>query len=135
MGDGGNPRKKPAAKCLPAGPKAGIIAVLTLSGWRALTPAHIMATTFPGEVALDRDFTFPTAAGFALYLVLRGIIGALFELTLASRNAGLQIVPVGALADSGRDCISFATPWRNINPLITLYTHRGPAMASHSRAG
>ena len=61
-----------------AGLEAGVIAALILLGWLALlglvsafhrTAANIMATTFYGEAALGREFTFRTVAGIALYLV------------------------------------------------------------------
>ena len=74
---------------------------LYLLGWLALasawyrrsiwTTANIMATTFSGEAAWP-GFHSRTVAGLALYLVLYGIIGALFGLTLASRDASLRIL-------------------------------------------
>jgi len=128
-----------------AGLEAGIIAALVLLGWLALasawyrrsiwTAANIMATTFYGEAALGRDFTFRTVAGIALYLVLYGAIGALFGLTLASRDASLRTILIGALVGLGWYYLSFAILWQNINPLIPLYTHRGPMMAGHALYG
>ncbi len=113
----------------------------SLLGWLALAstwyrrsdpldwpPANIMATTFYGEAALGRGFTFRTVAGLALYLVLYGIIGALFGLTLASRDASLRITLIGVLVGLGWYYLSFAILWRNINPLILLYTQSGPCM-------
>src|SRR5271165_1753318 len=100
MGDGEDPNKNRETHGLLAGLQAGVIAALILLGWLALasawyrrsiwTAANIMATTFYGEAALGREFTFRTVAGIALYLVLYGTIGALFGLTLASRGAGLR---------------------------------------------
>jgi hypothetical protein len=108
MGDGEDPHKIPGA--------LGLIAALVLLGWLALasTAAKIMDTTFYGEAALGREFTFRTVAGIALYLVLYGTIGARFGLTLASRGVGL-----------GWYYLSFAILWRNINPPTPLYTHSG----------
>jgi|SRR5580658_4073732 hypothetical protein len=141
MGDGENPDKKSEADGLLAGLEAGIIAALILLGWLALasalyrrsiwTAANIMATTFYGEAALGRDFTSRTVAGIALYLVLYGAIGALFGLTLASRDASLRITLIGVLVGLGWYYLSFAFLWQNINPLIPLYTHRGPFMFGH----
>ena len=93
-----------------------------------------MATTFYGEAALGRQFTYRTVAGIALYLVLYGIIGALFGLTLASRDASLRITLIGALVGLGWYYLSFALLWQNINPLIPLYTHRGPMVLGHTLA-
>jgi hypothetical protein len=144
MGDGEDPHKK-TAEALLAGLVAGVIAALTLRGWLALssawyrrsirTAANIMATTFYGEAALGRSFSFRTVAGIALYLVLRGTIGALFGLTLANRDASLRITPIGVLVGLGWYYLSFAILWQNINPLIPLYTHRGPMMAGHALYG
>jgi hypothetical protein len=67
--------------------------------------------------------------------LLAGIVGALFGLALANRDTGLRITLIGALVGLGWYYLSFAILWRNINPLITLYTHRGPMMAGHSNAG
>jgi hypothetical protein len=145
MGVGENPHEKREAHALLAGLESGIMAVLVLLGWLALVSAwyrrsiwtapNIMATTFYGDAALGRNFTSRTVAGIALYLVLYGIIGALFGLTLASRDASLRITLIGVLVGLGWYYLSFAILWRNINPLITLYTHRGPMMAGHALYG
>ncbi len=142
MGDGEDPNKNREAQGLLAGLQAGVIAALVLLGWLALasawyrrsvwTAANIMATTFYGEAALGRQFSFRTVAGIALYLVLYGAIGALFEITLASRDASLQIDGIGAPVGRGWNYLSFANLWWNINPLILLYTHGGLAMAGHA---
>jgi len=145
MGDGEDPNKNREAHSLLAGLESGIIAALVLLGWLALasawyrrsiwTAANIMATTFYGEAALGREFTFRTVAGIALYLVLYGTIGALFGLTLASRGAGLRITLIGVLVGLGWYYLSFAILWQNINPLIPLYTHSGPMMVGHALYG
>src|SRR5580700_5589197 len=145
MGDGEKPHKKREADGLLAGLEAGVLAALILLGWLALasawyrrsiwTAANIMATTFYGEAALGREFTFRTVAGIALYLVLYGAIGALFGLTLASRDASLRTTLIGVLVGLGWYYLSFAILWQNINPLIPLYTHRGPMMAGHALYG
>ena len=145
MGDGENPDKKREADSLLAGLEAGIIAALILLGWLALasawyghsiwTAANIMATTFHGEAELGREFTSRTVAGLALYLVLYGIIGALFGLALASRDASLRMTLIGVLVGLGWYYLSFAILWQNIDPLIPLYTHRGPMMAGHALYG
>ncbi|HXM39641.1 MAG TPA: hypothetical protein VN924_00220 [Bryobacteraceae bacterium] len=110
MGAGENPHKKSEADTLQSGLDAGIVAAPNLPVWLAL----VMAATFCGEAVLGRDFPFRTVAGLALYQVLCGIVGALFGL--------------------GWYYLSFAILLRNINPLITLYTHRGTLMAARSEA-
>ena len=145
MGGGENPHKNWEMDGLLAGLEAGIVAALVLLGWLALasawyrrsiwTAANIMATTFYGETALGRGFTYRTVAGLALYLVLYGTIGALFGLALASRDASLRMTLIGVLVGLGWYYLSFAILWRNINPLIPLYTHRGPMMAGHALYG
>jgi len=127
--------------CLLAGLEAGILAALVLLGWLALasawyrrsiwTTANIMATTFYGEKALGGLFTSRTVAGVALYLVLYGIVGALFGLALAGRAASHRLTLLGVLAGLGWFYLSFALLWRNVNPLISLYTHWGPMMVGH----
>jgi len=37
----------------------------------------------------------------------------------------------GVLVGLGWYYLSYALVWRNLNPLITLYTHGGPMMAGH----
>ena len=124
-----------------AGLEAGIVAVMILLGWLALasawyrrsiwTTANIMATTFYGEAALRRGFTSRTVAGLALYVVLYGIIGALFGLAVPSRSASFRVTLTGVLVGLGWYYLSYALLWRNLNPLITLYTHSGPMVAGH----
>jgi hypothetical protein len=105
MGSGKDPHKKVEAYGLLAGPEA----------------------TFYGEAAMSQEFTSRTIAGLALYLVLYGIIGALFGLTLASQDASFRTTLIGVLVGFGWYYLSFAILWQNINPLIILYTHRGAA--------
>jgi hypothetical protein len=90
-----------------------------------------MATTFYGEAALTPRFSSRTLAGLALYLVLYGIIGALFGLAVPTRAPGLRMTLMGVLVGLGWYYLSYALVWRNLNPLITLYTHVGPMMAGH----
>jgi hypothetical protein len=145
MGDGENPHQKSRSYVILAGLESGIVAALALLGWLALasawyrhsiwTAANIMATTFYGEAALGRDFTSRTVEGLALYLVLYGIIGALFGLTLANRDASLHTTVIGVLVGLGWYYLSFAILWQNIDPLIPLYTHRGPMILGHALYG
>lgn len=131
---------RPAASLL-AGLEAGVLATLALLGWLALTSAwyrrsiwttaNIMATTFYGEAALGGMFTSRTVAGLALYLVIYGTVGAVFGLALASRGAGTRVALIGVLAGIGWYYLSFTLFWRNINPLLSLYTHRGPMIVGH----
>jgi hypothetical protein len=141
MADGENRHNGRQAFGLLAGLEAGIVATLNLLGWLALasawyrhsiwTTANIMATTFYGEAALSSGFTSRTLAGLALYLVLYGIIGALFGLAVPIRGAGLRVTLIGVLVGLGWYYLAFALLWRDINPLISLYTHNGPMLAGH----
>jgi hypothetical protein len=141
MGDGEKAHRHGETDCLLAGLEAGIVAVLILLGWLALasawyrrsiwTTANLMATTFYGEAALSRGFSTRTLAGLALYLVLYGIIGALFGLAIQNRGSGIRVTLTGALVGLGWYYLSYALLWRTLNPLIPLYTHNGPMLAGH----
>ncbi len=145
MSDGENPYPIGPSASMLAGLEAGIIATLALLGWLALasawyrrsiwTTANIMATTFYGEAALGGMFTSRTVAGLALYLVIYGSVGAVFGLALASRSAGTRVALIGVLAGLGWYYLSFTLFWRNMNPLIPLYTHRGPMIVGHALYG
>jgi hypothetical protein len=145
MANGEQANKNREAYRLLAGLEAGIVAVLILLGWLALTSAwyrhsiwttaNLMATTFYGEAALSQKFTFRTLAGLALYVVLYGIIGALFGLVVQSRSTGPRLMLIGVVVGLGWYYLSFALLWRTLNPLITLYTHSGPMMAGHAIYG
>jgi hypothetical protein len=145
MDDSENPHTTRPLDGLLAGLASGVVAVLSLLSWLALasawyrrsiwTTANIMATTFYGEAALRRNFTFRTLAGLALYVVVYGTIGALFGISLQTRGAGLRLVLVGVLVGLGWYYFSFVLLWRKLNPLITLYTHSGPMIAGHMLYG
>jgi prepilin signal peptidase PulO-like enzyme (type II secretory pathway) len=140
MGDGENPHMPPA-HCLLAGLETGVVAAVMLIGWLALasawyrrsiwSTANIMATNFYGEAALGRGFTFRSLAGLALYLVLYGIIGALFGLAVQTHPAGVRLSAIGVLVGIGWYYLSFHVLWRTVNPLLTLYTHNAPMVAGH----
>ncbi len=141
MVDGENRRAARVLDGLLAGLEAGVLAALALLGWLALasawyrrsiwTSANIMATTFYGDAALGGMFTSRTLAGLSLYLALYGIAGALFGLALAGRGPRLPIALCGILAGLAWYFLAFDLLWRNLNPLIALYTHRGPMLAGH----
>ena len=141
MGDGEQAHANPAGASILAGLQAGVIAALALLGWLALagawyrrsmwTAANIMSTNFYGEAGLSGAFTFRTVTGLALYVALYGIIGALFGLALASHTASRYLTMIGVLAGLGWYYLLFVMLWRNLNPLISLYTHCGPMIAGH----
>lgn len=145
MGDGEKEHKNAEAHSLLAGLEAGIVAALVLLGWLALTSAwyrrsiwnaaNIMATTFYGEAALSRRFSYRTMTGLALYLVLYGTIGALFGLAVQTRGTRLRMTLIGVLVGLAWYYLSYALLWRYLNPLITLYTHTGPMIAGHALYG
>lgn len=141
MSGGENRHNDALADCLLAGLETGVVAVWILLAWLALssawyrrsiwTPANIMATTFYGEAALKRGFSSRTLAGLALYIILYGIIGAMFGLAVHSRGPSPRIALIGALAGLGWYYLSYTLLWRNLSPLIPLYTHTGPAILGH----
>jgi hypothetical protein len=141
MGASDNAHRNRAGYSLLAGLEAGVIAALILLGWLALasawyrrsiwTTANIMATTFYGDAALGRGFTFRTLAGLALYLILYGTIGALFGIAVQSRGPGTRVVLIGVVVGLGSYYLFYAVLWRTLNPLITLYTHGTPTIAGH----
>jgi hypothetical protein len=141
MGDSQKANTRQEGYCLLAGLQAGVVAVLILLGWLAIasawyrrsvwTTANVMATTFYGPAALSRGFTSRTLAGLALYLVLYGTIGALFGLAVQSRGAGLRVTLIGVIVGLSWYYLSYTLVWRNLNPLVTLYTQHGPMMAGH----
>src|ERR1700729_1691120 len=118
MGDGENGRQNREGRRLLAGLEAGIVAALILLGWLALasawyrrsiwTTGNIMATTFYGEAALTPRFSSRTLAGLALYVVLYGIIGALFGLAVPNRPPGLRLTLTGVLVGLGWYYLSYA---------------------------
>jgi len=64
-----------------------------------------------------------------------GVIGALFGLTLAGRPAGLRTTLIGTAVGLGWYYLSFSILWRNVNPLIPLYTHPAPDVFGHALFG
>ena len=61
--------------------------------------------------------------------------GDWFGWTRANRDTSLRTTLIGLGFGPGCYDLSFPIPWRNINPLIPLYTHSAPWMAGRALYG
>jgi len=130
-----------------AGLQAGMAGALVMLAW--LTAAmlwvhhsvwwfpNLMATTFGGDAALQQGFGRYTASGLALHLTQYSLVGVAFAVLTAMPLPG-----VGKLVDSGLVLagviigvawyyLMYGLVWKNVNPLISLYSPDRAILVAH----
>ena len=140
MGADQEPRT-PAYRYALAGLEAGMmaaLAMLALLGSASIlyrksfwTSPNILASTFYGEAALRDRFSGTTFSGLAFYLLIYGVLGALFGLAIRDQRNVLRVMCIGILAAIAWYYFSFGVMWKRCNPLVVLYTHDRPMFAGH----
>lgn len=115
-----------------AGIQAGVGGTLVLLGYLALDSAwhrrsiwlvpNLLASTFYGESAYQPRFGTRTSTGFALLLVLYGVLGALFGLVVRDQGSRLRITLLGLIFGTGWFFLSFDVLWKYVNPMVRLYS-------------
>ena len=140
MDAGDRPQVLPGMTLL-AGLEAGMAGVVLMLGWLSLaslwnrhpawTTVRLMATNFYGESALHAGFGRIWLAGIAVYLALYSALGALFALGLQGRVPRLRPAVAGVVWGLAWYYILFGIAWKQLNPLITLYTHDSPMLVGH----
>ena len=137
----GNAPKGSITPYLLAGLQTGVMAVLGMLAWIGVwamwyrrsfwTAPNLVASTFYGESALRNRFTLHTFSGLAVYLLVYGLLGMLFALTVQDRRRSLRVTCFGILFALAWYFLSFGWIWKHWNPLVPLYTHDRPMFAGH----
>jgi cytochrome c biogenesis protein CcdA len=71
------------------------------------------------------------AIGLALYLIIYGLLGAIFGLAMRDHGSSLRILLIAVVIGLGWYYLWFGFLWKAVNPLIPLYTHDRPMLAGH----
>ena len=133
-----SPRVWAALAGFEAGMAGGLVLLLGVglaSSWYRGSfwgPANIMASTFYGDDAIGRGFSWNTLSGIAVYLILYSLFGALFG--AAMHRSGWsrgRLTLLGMLAGLAWYYFCFSLLWKYANPLIPLYTHDRPMFWGH----
>lgn len=136
-GDLGRPNRLLAL----AGIQAGIVGALVLLGYLAVDSAwhrrsvwmvpNLLASTFYGESAYQAGFRVRTSAGLALLLVLYGLLGLLFALTVRDHGTRMRVLMAGLIYGTGWFFLSFDILWKHVNPLVHLYSPDRAMLVGH----
>lgn len=124
-----------------AGIQAGVVGALTLVGYLALDSAwhrrsvwtvpNLFASTFYGESAYRQGFHVRTSAGIALFVVVYGLLGALFGLVMRDHGSPLRVAMLGLIYGTGWFFLSFDWLWKHVNPLVPLYSPDRAMLVGH----
>jgi hypothetical protein len=124
-----NPRPRALSAFL-AGLEGGTIGVLCMLAWLGVsalwqqrsfwTAENLMATVFYGNRAIRSGFAGETLSGLAAYVVLYGLLGALFAALLRDRFPRMRIFLLSLAFALGWYYLSFRLLWRSVMPLVSL---------------
>jgi hypothetical protein len=127
------------------GIEAGVIGgiamlALLVSGslWRGdpwWMPSNLLGSTFYGARALSAGPDRATLAGGALHVFMTGSIGGAFGLVCGGIPHRRRLVLLGTLAGLMWQGLADALVWRNINPLVPLYSPQPATLLSHGLFG
>jgi hypothetical protein len=124
-----------------AGIEAGIVGALILLCYLALDSAwhhrsiwivpNLLASTFFGESAYRPGFGAGTSAGVALLLLLYGLLGLLFALTVRDHGTRIRVLLAGVIYGTAWFFLSFDILWMHVNPLVKLYSPDRAMLLGH----
>jgi hypothetical protein len=124
-----------------AGLEAGMAAVLVMLAWLAFasiwyrhsawTTINLMGSVFYGESALEPRLGRASLTGLAAYLLLYSILGSLFALVVEGRMPRLRKSLLGVVWGLAWYYLLFGLIWKQVAPLVLLYTHDSPMMVGH----
>jgi len=98
------------------------------SFWAA---ANLMASTFYGDDSIHTGFARSTVTGIAFYIVLYGLLGALFAYGISGRIRGLRLFLAGVVFGAAWYYFSFGLLWKNVSPLLVLLHPQRPTLVGH----
>lgn len=124
-----------------AGIQAGVAGALFLLGYLALdskwhgrsvwTVPNLLASTFYGESAYRQGFGSRTSSGVALFVVLYGLLGALFGLVMRDHSTRARTFVFGLIYATAWFFLSFSWLWKFINPIIIIYNPDRAMLIGH----
>jgi hypothetical protein len=95
---------------------------------------NLLGSTFYGSRAFRSGVSMATLSGTAFHLVITGTLGTLFGLACGAL-ARQRLVLLGIVAGVFWYYFADAVLWRQINPLVPLYTFAPGAIVSHGVFG
>jgi hypothetical protein len=99
------------------------------------TTPNLLGTTFYGMRAFRGAPNQATLAGGAFHLVITGIVGAAFGLVCGDISPRRRLVLMGTLAGLVWYGLADAVFWRQVNPLVILYSPQLATLLSHALFG
>lgn len=124
-----------------AGLEAGMAAVLAMLAWLAFASVwyrhsawisiNLMASVLYGDAALRPGLGRSSMTGFALYLLLYSMLGALFALVVEGRAPRFRRALLGVIWGLAWYYLLFGLVWKHAAPLMLLYTHDSPMLVGH----
>ncbi len=96
---------------------------------------NLLGTTFYGLRAFRGAPNQATLAGGAFHLVIAGTVGAAFGLMCGDVSPRRRLVLLGTLAGLAWYGLADAVFWRQVNPLVPLYSPQPATLLSHALFG
>jgi hypothetical protein len=96
---------------------------------------NLLGSTFYGLRAFRSGVSMATLSGVAFQVVITGTVGVVFGLLCGAMGGRSRLLLVGVAAGMFWYYLANALLWRQINPLIPLYSFVPAALASHGVFG
>jgi hypothetical protein len=130
-------RQPAVISSLLAGLQSGMLGVCWMLAWLGINSEiqnrsfwislNLMATAFYGSGAIRTGFSWQTATGLALYLVVYSSIGALFAALVRTRFSAAHTLLIATLFGVIWYYASFGLLWKQLLPLVAQL-HPGRSM-------
>ena len=99
------------------------------------TVPNLLGTTFYGIRAFRGAPNQATLSGAAFHMVIAGIVGAVFGILCGGIEPRRRLVLAGTLAGLVWYGLADAVFWRQINPLVPMYSPQPATLLSHALFG
>jgi hypothetical protein len=102
-------------------------------GWWEIP--NLLGSTFYGVRAFRPGPNLATLAGASLQLMICGCVGALFGVLFGRVRSRRRMLLFGAFAGILWSYLADAFLWRQVNPLVTMYSGQPAAVLGHALFG
>src|SRR4051794_39085632 len=124
-----------------AGLQGGTIGVLCMLAWLGVTAVwqqrsfwtaeNLMASAFYGHRAIRSGFAWETLSGLAMYLVLYGLLGAVFAVLVRDRFPRTRTFLFGMVFALAWYYVAFRLIWPSMMPFVALLHVERSTTAGH----
>jgi hypothetical protein len=133
--------QSPFTRALLAGLQAGVIGSLAMLAWLGVSAiwqrrgfwsaANLMATCFSRDGPIPTGFTRATVSGLAVYVMIYGLLGAVFALMRIRRESRVRLMLLGIVFALAWYYVAFDLLWKKLAPLVATFHPERSTVIGH----